>query len=143
MRTKFVFIFILWALFSQLCKAQNKATQQIKHMLAQQVVAWNNGNIEGYMHGYWENDSLLFIGSKGPRYGYKVTLAKYKESYPDKEHMGQLTSTITRIQKLNRKHYFVIGKWELNRTMGNLSGSYTLLIKKIDHQWVIIADHSS
>lgn len=143
MRTKLVFVFIFWALFSQLCSAQQKATHQIRKLLAQQVVAWNNGNVEGYMQGYWENDSLLFIGSKGPKYGYKVTLARYKEAYPDKEHMGQLISTITRIQKLNRKHYFVVGKWELQRSMGNLNGSYTLIIKKIDHQWVIIADHSS
>lgn len=112
-------------------------------MLAAQVVEWNKGNIEGYMHGYWENDSLLFIGSKGPRYGYAVTLAKYKESYPDTAHMGKLTSTITRMQKLSRSHYFVVGRWQLQRSVGNVGGSYTLLLKKIHRKWVIIADHSS
>ncbi len=112
-------------------------------MLAAQVTEWNKGNIEGYMHGYWEDDSLLFIGSKGPRYGYGVTLKRYKEAYPDTAHMGKLTSTITRLQKLPGKYYFVVGKWALQRSVGDVSGSYTLLLRKVKGKWVIIADHSS
>ncbi|MCW3123150.1 MAG: hypothetical protein JWQ38_2642, partial [Flavipsychrobacter sp.] len=81
---------LLIGIFSCLSlSAQNKDEQAIRTMLSAQVTEWNKGNIEGYMHGYWENDSLLFIGSKGPRYGYKVTLQKYKEAYPDEAHMGK------------------------------------------------------
>ena len=112
-------------------------------MLAAQVTEWNKGNIEGYMHGYWENDSLLFIGSKGPRYGYEVTLKRYKEAYPDAEHMGKLTSTVTRMQRLSARYYFIVGRWELKRSVGDLSGSYTLLLHKVGRKWVIVADHSS
>lgn len=117
--------------------------EAIRTMLAAQVTEWNKGNIEGYMHGYWENDSLLFIGSKGPRYGYEVTLKKYKEAYPDQAHMGQLTSVITRMERLSRKCYFVVGTWALKRTAGDVGGSYTLLIKKIKGHWMVVADHSS
>ena len=95
------------------------------------------------MHGYWESDSLVFIGKNGPTYGYNATLARYKKSYPDPQQMGQLTSTIVSLERLSSGHYFVIGKWALARTMGNLSGSYTLLIKKINGEWVIVVDHSS
>jgi ketosteroid isomerase-like protein len=112
-------------------------------MLSAQVDEWNKGNIEGYMHGYWENDSLLFIGSKGPRYGYGITLKKYKEAYPDADHMGKLTSTITRMQKLSGKYYFIVGTWALKRNAGDVGGSYTLLLKKIKGKWYVIADHSS
>ncbi len=123
--------------------AQSKDEKAITTMLAAQVTEWNKGNIEGYMHGYWEDDSLLFIGSKGPRYGYGVTLKRYKEAYPDTAHMGKLTSTITRLQKLPGKYYFVVGKWALQRSVGDVSGSYTLLLRKVKGKWVIIADHSS
>lgn len=123
--------------------AQSKDEKAITTMLAAQVTEWNKGNIEGYMHGYWEDDSLLFIGSKGPRYGYGVTLKRYKEAYPDTAHMGKLTSTITRLQKLPGKYYFVVGKWALQRSVGDVSGSYTLLLRKVKRKWVIIADHSS
>ncbi len=129
--------------FSTFSFGKSKDVQAINTMLAAQVVEWNKGNVEGYMHGYWESDSLLFIGSKGPRYGYDATLKRYKEAYPDKDHMGTLTSTITRMDKLSDEYYFVVGKWELKRTVGDLNGSYTLLIRKIKGTWVIICDHSS
>ena len=112
-------------------------------MLGRQVAEWNKGNIAGYMIGYWENDSLVFIGKNGPTYGYKATLERYKKSYPDTQAMGKLTSTILSMTKLSPEYYFVIGKWELQRTAGNLSGSYTLLIRLINGKWVIICDHSS
>lgn len=117
--------------------------QEIRKMLAAQVTEWNKGNIEGYMKGYWEHDSLLFIGSRGPTFGYAATLARYKKAYPDTDHTGTLTSVITSIHKLSRQYYFVVGKWSLHRTAGDVSGSYTLLIRRIQGQWVIVCDHSS
>jgi ketosteroid isomerase-like protein len=123
--------------------AQNKDEKAIRSMLSAQVTEWNKGNIDGYMKGYWENDSLIFIGSKGPRYGYEVTLKRYKEAYPDAAHMGKLTSTITSLQKLSPEYYFIVGKWDLKRTAGDVGGSYTLLIRKIKGSWVIVCDHSS
>lgn len=130
-------------IFSLLSFARSKNEKDIRAMLATQVEQWNKGSVEGYMHGYWENDSLLFIGARGPRFGYDNTLKKYKEAYPDNAHMGELTSTITRIQKLSRKYYFVVGTWALKRTAGDVGGSYTLLLKKIKGHWTIVTDHSS
>ncbi|MFI5196113.1 MAG: YybH family protein [Chitinophagales bacterium] len=123
--------------------AQDKNVWDIQKMLSAQIVEWNKGNIDGYMKGYWENDSLLFIGSKGPRYGYEATLKRYMEAYPDTAHMGKLISKITSIQKLSDEYYFVVGTWALKRSVGDADGSYTLLIRKIKGKWVIICDHSS
>ncbi len=124
-------------------QAQTKEEQAIKGLLDAQVIEWNAGSIDGYMHGYWDNDSLLFIGSKGPRYGYKTTLEKYKEGYPDAAHMGKLTFTVKSIQKLSPEYYFIVGAWALKREAGDVSGSSTLLVHKIKGHWVIVADHSS
>ena len=89
--------------------------ENITAMLAKQVEEWNKGNIAGYMVGYWENDSLLFIGKNGPTYGYKATLERYKKSYPDAKAMGKLTSTILSLKKLSDEYFFVVGKWELKK----------------------------
>ena len=137
------FLIVICCLVTFAATAQNKNEQQIKKMLAAQVTEWNKGNIEGYMKGYWDNDSLLFIGSKGPRYGYKETLEKYKLAYPDTAHMGKLTSTIISMQQLSADYYFILGSWALERSVGNVSGSYTLLLRKIKGVWVIVCDHSS
>lgn len=138
-------LFILLVSLAATCRgfAQANDEKAITYLLSTQVAEWNKGSIEGYMKGYWESDSLLFIGSKGPRYGYKATLTKYKEAYPDTAHMGKLTSTITSMQKLSPSYYFIVGKWALRRSVGDVEGSYTLLLRKINGQWVIVCDHSS
>lgn len=124
-------------------EAQETDETAIRNMLAAQVAQWNAGSIEGYMKGYWESDSLLFIGAHGPRYGYQATLKRYKESYPDVLHMGKLTSTLQSLQRLDDQFFFVVGHWALQRTAGDLEGSFTLLLRKINGQWVIVCDHSS
>ena len=123
--------------------AQDKDEVDIRNILTRQNRAWNQGNLDSFMVGYWNNDSLLFIGSSGPRYGYETTLNGYKKSYPDTAHMGFFTSTIISMKKLANDFYFVVGKWQLQRSVGDVSGYYTLLFRKIKGHWVIIADHSS
>jgi ketosteroid isomerase-like protein len=123
--------------------AQNKDIAAITKILNQQVEQWNNGNLQGYMKGYWENDSLLFIGKSGPKFGFATTLANYQKGYPDTLAMGKLTSTILSIKKLAKNYYFITGKWYLTRSIGDLKGYYTLLFKKINNKWCIIVDHSS
>ena len=123
--------------------AQNKDKQAIHNILTRQTIQWNRGNIEAFMKGYWQNDSLLFVGKSGANYGYKTTLENYKKSYPDTTAMGKLAFDILKIQQLSSDCYFVLGKWMLHRTIGNLNGYYTLLFRKIKKEWVIVADHSS
>jgi ketosteroid isomerase-like protein len=95
------------------------------------------------MKGYWNNDSLLFVGKNGPTYGYNTTLQNYQKSYPDTANMGKLAFTVLQVTPLSADTWFVLGKWQLTRSVGNISGHYTLLFRKIRGQWLIIADHSS
>jgi uncharacterized protein (TIGR02246 family) len=139
-RIIFLFIFISATLSSS---AQNKDEQAIRAILARQTEQWNKGNIDGFMQGYWENDSLLFIGKRGPSYGYRAALENYKKSYPDTTAMGKLKFNILTVKPLSPDTCFVLGKWMLKRTIGDLEGHYTLLLKKIKGKWLIIADHSS
>lgn len=123
--------------------AQNKNEQMIRAILSDQTTQWNKGNIEGFMKGYWKSDSLLFVGKNGPKYGYRTTLENYKKNYPDTAAMGRLTFDILQVQQLSPACYLVLGKWMLQRSIGNLDGYYTLLFRQIKKQWVIVADHSS
>lgn len=119
------------------------ASKDIRAVLNKQVEGWNNGNIDSYMQGYRHNDSLLFIGSSGPTYGYEATLERYKKAYPDKAHMGILSFAEVQMKRLSREYYFVSGKWNLDRTQKSVSGYFTLIFKNIEGKWFIVADHSS
>lgn len=118
--------------------------QAVRAILAAQAAAWNRGDVASYMAaGYWESDSLLFIGANGPTYGYGATLARYRQRYPDAARMGQLTFELLEIRRLSPTHLFVVGHWALKREQDAPAGTFTLLWAKKNGRWVIVADHSS
>jgi hypothetical protein len=130
--------------------AQSKPTRPadrdekaILALLTRQASDWNRGDVDAFMKGYWENDSLMFVGKTGVTYGWQNTLNNYKKGYPDTAAMGKLSFDFIKVKRLSKKYYFVVGKWSLKRSIGDISGHYNLLLEKINGQWVIIADHSS
>jgi ketosteroid isomerase-like protein len=137
------YIFILFAFLSIKSFSQSKNEKAIRQLLNTQNEAWNKGDIDGFMVGYWNSDSLMFIGKSGLKYGYQTTLANYKKSYPDKAAMGELKFDLLKINLIDSKNAFVVGKWFLKRSIGDVEGHFTLFLKKMQGQWTIIADHSS
>jgi ketosteroid isomerase-like protein len=138
-----LFLLTAMVLIGTLSSAQTKDETLIRKTLTSQEVAWNEGNFEGYMQGYWQNDSLMFIGKGGITYGWEQTLVNYKKKYPDTTAMGKLHFELIEIKKLSANYFFVTGKWHLKRAIGNLDGVFTLLFRKIKSKWVIVRDHSS
>jgi len=135
--------FALLLLFSIKAMAQSTEEMAIRQLLERQTTAWNRGDVEGFMQTYWQSDSLMFIGKSGVVWGWQQTLNNYKKGYPDTAAMGKLTFDIIQVKPLSPDHYFVVGKWMLKRSIGDLSGHYTLLLRRIRGQWKIVADHSS
>jgi hypothetical protein len=136
-------LLVFFILVSSRTFAQSKNEIKIREILERQSNSWNQGDIEGFMNGYWENDSLMFIGKNGVTYGWTNTLNNYKKNYPDTVSMGKLAFTLIQLKELSKKYYQVTGKWFLKRSIGDIGGHFTLLFKKINGHWVIISDHSS
>jgi len=144
-KTIFTYLIIIITVIAnvQTANAQTADELAIRQLLAKQSAGWNRGNLEEYMKGYWESDSLVFIGKSGPKYGYKTTLENYKKSYPDTATMGKLAFDLLQVKPLSPEYYSVMGKWHLQRSIGNVEGYFTLLLKKLKNEWVIVSDHSS
>jgi uncharacterized protein (TIGR02246 family) len=140
---KMVCLLIAACCLSTAMHAQPVDEKAIRQLLAEQTNAWNKGNIEEFMKGYWNNDSLMFIGKSGVTYGYQNTLMNYKKGYSNADQMGTLTFELIKVQRLSPEYYFVVGKWHLKRNAGDVGGHYNLLFRKIKGHWVIVADHSS
>ena len=140
---RFKILVILPLFFSLLSFAQFKDEKEILGILDRQTKAWNRGDLDSFMIGYWKNDSLMYIGSSGITYGYDYTLTNYRQNYGDTARMGKLAFTILQLKKLSEEYYFVVGKWFLKRSIGDIGGHYSLLFRKIMGKWTIVADHSS
>jgi len=137
-----IFAFVLTALTTWGQTPQDRQT--ILGILDRQTLAWNRGNVTEFMRGYWESDSLLYIGKTGVRKGYRTTLENYKKNYPDRATMGTLAFTILKLEFLGENAAFVVGRWHLTRPeKGDVGGHFSLTWRKMGGEWVIVADHSS
>ncbi len=137
-----IFLLFLFVFLNNNIQAQNNDVNAIKSLLLRQRDDWNKGNTINFMKGYWESDSLLFIGTSINN-GYQKTLENYKSKYPDAAAMGHLDFEFVEFRKLSAEYYFVIGKWHLKRSIGDVGGAFTLLFRKIKGKWTIVVDHSS
>ena len=135
-----IFIFLIFS-----CQTKNTQEQDkldILSVMKMQEKAWSNNDLEGFMQGYWKNDSLKFYGSNGLTFGWNKTLANYKKRYPTKDHSGTLSFTIDDISKIENESYFVMGQYHLKRNIGDANGVFMIIFKKIDGKWKIVADMS-
>jgi len=140
---RLTFFLLLFVGIVTLSFAQNTDELAIRNILAQQTKEWNSGNIPAFMETYWKSDSLMFIGKNGVTFGWQKTMENYKKSYPDTSAMGKLNFELVEVKSLSPVYFFVIGKWYLTRSIGDIGGAFTLLVKKINNKWVIVTDHSS
>ncbi len=122
-------------------KAQDR--QAVIKVLETQQTAWNNGDIDGFMQGYWKSDSLLFVGKTAPVHGWQTTLDNYKKNYPGKAGMGYLTFDILQVNVFDPGNAFVLGGWHLKRDKDAPGGYFTLWFRKINGEWKIVCDHTS
>jgi len=127
------------------CTSQTSETQDktaILKVMKLQEKAWSANDLEGFMKGYWKNDSLKFFGSSGLTRGWQQTLDNYKKGYPTKEHSGTLNFKIRDISKIDNGSYWVMGEYFLKRSVGDANGVFLIIFKKIDGEWKIVADMS-
>ncbi|MDH5597519.1 MAG: nuclear transport factor 2 family protein [Cyclobacteriaceae bacterium] len=122
---------------------QNSDKAIILDILSAQEKSWNEGDLDAFMNGYWKSDSLIFMGASGINYGYHKTLEGYKKRYPTNKEMGTLSFTVIDFYKLSEGAWLITGKFHLAREIGDASGFFSLVWKKINGEWVIIADHTS
>lgn len=142
--TAFLFLLIATSIgFAQSATQKAKFSADIKQVMDDQTTAWNRGELESFMSGYWRSDKLKFVSGDRITYGWQPTLDNYRKSYPTKELMGTLTFSDLDIQILSKDAAYVTGSWHLKREKDDPKGKFTLLWRKIASKWMIVSDHSS
>lgn len=117
----------------------------IRHVLDDQVAAWNRGDIEAFMQGYKDSPETTFIG-KTLRRGWQQVLERYKQSYSSKEAMGTLTFSDLEVRPLGATYAVATGRYHLTRSAtggGEAFGIFSLVWEKTSQGWKIILDHTS
>jgi ketosteroid isomerase-like protein len=138
------FYYLILVLFVVSCEpVEQDQIAQIKKVLMDQEYAWNQGDIEAYMTGYLQSDSLRFASGGNVSYGWQAALDRYRKGYPDHATMGKLAFSDIRIKIITSDDALVFGKWELERDSDHPWGLFTLVFNKTNNGWKIIHDHTS
>ena len=122
--------------------AQDDAAKGIRKVMDDQAAAWNRGDLEAFMKGYWNSEKLVFVGSEVTR-GWQPTLDRYKRTYGTREKMGTLTFSDLEVTLLSNDAAVVLGSWSLARATDNPHGKFTLVFRKFKEGWRIVMDHTS
>ncbi|MBK8269630.1 MAG: DUF4440 domain-containing protein [Planctomycetes bacterium] len=126
------------------CQSTELEKREIRSVLDAQVAAWNRGDIEGFMQGYWNSEQLEFRSSSRKSKGWQATLDGYKEKYDTREKMGTLEFRDLKISPPKRNETQVTGEFQLFRKESPPSaGRFELLFRKIKGQWLIVRDQTN
>lgn len=138
---KALFLAMLWPLLS--AAQQQPDVERIREVIRDQQRDWNRGDLESFMKGYEKGQRLVFTSGGKIRRGWNEALARYRESYPGREAMGQLEFSDLEITLLGKSAAVVLGRWTLKRKQNNPRGVFTLVLRKGTDGWKIIHDHTS
>lgn len=115
----------------------------VRAILDEQQSAWNEGNVDLFLEGYWKSDGLTFSGSQGITRGFAGVQERYRKSYPDRQAMGKLEFSALEVRVLNPDAALVLGHWHLTREKGDIGGVFSLVFQRFPEGWRIIHDHTS
>src|ERR1700733_3770612 len=115
----------------------------IRAVLDTQQEAWNRGDIDSFLTGYWHSPDLTFSGTNGISRGWDAVLARYKKNYPDRSAMGALDFSNVEFRFLGPDAALVLGHWHLKREKDELGGVFSLIFQSFPEGWRIIHDHTS
>lgn len=143
-----VLVVIMWlaptSTFAQTGDPEQAETA-IEQVLSKQVMAWNKGDLAGFMAGYLPSEKLTFFSGTSITSGWQATLDRYRQRYQaEGREMGKLTFKDLQIEMLGAEGAFVRGKWHLEMSNKEEKGGlFTLIFKKTSTGWHIIHDHTS
>ena len=143
MATLFGTFFVTASLKPGAQKLKDTDRTAIMAVLTTQQNDWNKGDIPGFMAGYWNSSELTFAGTRGFTRGWQPVMERYEKNYADKAAMGTLDFSELEVRQLGPNAALVLGKWHLQRQVGDIGGIFTLVLQRFPEGWRIVHDHTT
>src|SRR5438105_4119322 len=142
-----VICFVVCCLVTEILGSTSFSAQspqsEIRAVVSAQQEAWNRGDIDAFMNGYWRSEEIVFVSGDEVTRGWQKVLDRYKKKYSDRAKMGTLTFSNLEITPLSNDSAVVLGSWELKRANDNPHGRFTLIFRRFPDGWKIVHDHTS
>jgi beta-aspartyl-peptidase (threonine type) len=116
----------------------------VGNTLDAQQMAWNNGDLDGFMLGYWNDPELAFYSDNTIEKGYEPLKQRYFKKYKaEGKEMGKLTFSEVDVQPKSESFAVVRGHWKVEKSKETAEGLFTLWVEKKPEGWRIVHDHTS
>ena len=143
LRSILVLLAISLPVIAQSAQEKSRSEADVLAVMTNQAAAWNRGDLEAFMGGYWKSDQLVFVSGDKITRGWQQTLDNYKKTYGTREKMGVLTFSDIHVDILSKDAAVVLGSWSLARDKDNPKGKFTLIFRRVKEGWRIVHDHTS
>jgi beta-aspartyl-peptidase (threonine type) len=126
--------------------SSNDFGKDVLSLMNFQADAWNRGDLEGYMAGYWKSPELKFISDGTVTQGWEATLERYRKRYKaDGKEMGKLRFSDIEVIYVSENLAFVTGRWALtfSKSPDKPAGGYTLVVMNMADGWRVVVDNTT
>jgi uncharacterized protein (TIGR02246 family) len=117
--------------------------QQIYRLLVNMADRWNAHDIDGYLAPYWKSPDLLVVLEGEQLKGWSDFASSYHRGYPNLDEMGSVIPDRIQIQMISADVAVALDWWTVVQKRGKVLGTSTMVLRKIDGNWVIVVMHSS
>ena len=125
-------------------ETQPQATEAtIRALFQEGTAAWNRGDLEAYLAGYWDSEKTRFTSGSRVLRGKKAIAAMFRSRFPSREQMGTFNVTNLEIQLLGDEDALVFGEWVHTVAGKDRRGAFTVHLARLDGAWVVVSDHTS
>ena len=112
----------------------DRVSAEIRGIIDQQQMLWNEGDFEGFMGYYWRSEDFVFQSGNKRLQGWEELLSMYRRKYSG-ENRGILEFTGIEVMVLSRENAYVTGRWRVSLADTTKEGLFTLIFKKMDDGW--------
>jgi uncharacterized protein (TIGR02246 family) len=117
--------------------------EHIRDRFEEAAEAWNRGDLDAYLAVYGDSEETRWISRGTIIRGVDAIRATYKSQYDSPEKMGKLEVNDLEIDILAEADALVVGKWSLTTGPVAHHGVFTVHMKKLQGEWVVVTDHTS
>ncbi|WDI32065.1 nuclear transport factor 2 family protein [Hyphococcus flavus] len=115
----------------------------IRARLQAQAAAWNEGDLDAFMEGYWKSDDLKFVAGNEITRGWSATMKRYRDRYAGGQGLGQLSFDRLETKLVTDDVAVVTGRFNHAQNGEASSGVFSLVMRRDNGAWRIVHDHTS
>ena len=149
MKSKFLLVLVTSCLYTA-CSQHSKPKFDpkaeevaIRAVISAEQIAWNNGDIDAFMEGFWKSDSLQFISARGLSRGWEATRENYIKGFPERSSMGTVSYQILSLTPLAPNIFILTSRYEITQEIGKREGIFTAIFRKVNGKWLAVHYHAS